>query len=98
MGLSLLLAERHLLRLGCLPTLGQFEVRESLSHYLLNIAGGASGFNLVPLDRIDGAPSPEEQILDTWPGFEGNGPVRVGVVPLCIRSDFGRALTGSLNC
>ena len=64
--------------LGAFRLLGQFEERESFSHYLLNIAGGASGFNLAPLYRIDGAPAPEEQILDAWPGFEGNGPVRVG--------------------
>ena len=64
--------------LGAFRLLGQFEERESFSHYLLNIAGGASGLNLSPLYRIDGSPAPEEQILDAWPGFEGNGPVRVG--------------------
>jgi GH15 family glucan-1,4-alpha-glucosidase len=64
--------------LGAFRLLGQFEERESFSHYLLNIAGSASGFNLAPLYCIDGAPAPEEQILDAWPGFENNGPVRVG--------------------
>src|SRR5208283_1182349 len=35
--------------LGAFRLLGHFEERESFSHYLLNIAGGASGFNLAPL-------------------------------------------------
>jgi GH15 family glucan-1,4-alpha-glucosidase len=64
--------------LGAFRLLGQFEERESFTHYLLNIAGGAPGLNLAPLYRIDGEPAPKEQILESWPGFEGNGPVRVG--------------------
>ncbi len=64
--------------LGAFRLLGQFEERESFIHYLLNIAGGAPDLNLLPLYRVDGAVGPEERILESWPGFGGNGPVRVG--------------------
>ena len=64
--------------LGAFRILGQFEERESFIHFLLNIAGGAPDLNLSPLYRIDGSAAPEEKILEAWPGFEGNGPVRVG--------------------
>jgi GH15 family glucan-1,4-alpha-glucosidase len=64
--------------LGAFRLLGQFEERESFIHYLLNVAGGAPDMNLMPLYCIDGAPGPQEQILDAWPGFKGEGPVRVG--------------------
>ncbi len=64
--------------LGAFRLLGQFEERESFIHYLLNVAGGAPGLGLAPLYRIDGSQAPEEQILETWPGFNSNGPVRLG--------------------
>jgi len=64
--------------LGAFRALGQFEERESFIHYLLNVAGGAPGLNLAPLYCVDGAPGPEEQILEGWAGYEGHGPVRVG--------------------
>ena len=64
--------------LGAFRLLGQFEERESFIHYLLNIAGGTPDLNLSPLYRIDGTSSLEEQILDNWAGFNGDGPVRVG--------------------
>lgn len=64
--------------LGAFRILGQFEERESFIHYLLNIAGGSPDLNLSPLYRIDGSSAPEEKILEAWPGFENNGPVRVG--------------------
>ena len=64
--------------LGAFRLLGQFEERESFIHYLLNVAGGAPGLNLSPLYCVDGAVGPEERILESWPGFEGDGPVRVG--------------------
>ena len=64
--------------LGAFRLLGQFEERESFIHYLLNIAGGAPDLNLMPLYCIDGTPGPAEQILEKWPGFNGEGPVRIG--------------------
>lgn len=64
--------------LGAFRLLGQFEERENFIHYLLNIAGGAPDLNLPPLYRVDGTSSLEERILDNWPGFNGDGPVRVG--------------------
>ena len=64
--------------LGAFRLLGQFEERESFIHYLLNIAGGATNLNLAPLYCVDGAVAPEERILESWPGFGGDGPVRVG--------------------
>ena len=64
--------------LGAFRLLGQFEERESFIHYLLNIAGGAANLNLAPLYRVDGSVGPEERILESWSGFGGQGPVRVG--------------------
>jgi GH15 family glucan-1,4-alpha-glucosidase len=64
--------------LGAFRVLGQFEERESFIHYLLNIAGGAPNLDLAPLYSIDASRAPEERILEDWPGFEGNKPVRVG--------------------
>jgi GH15 family glucan-1,4-alpha-glucosidase len=58
--------------------LGQFEEREQFVQYLLNVAGGAPGMNLAPLYRIDGSKDLEEKILDHWPGYNGEQPVRIG--------------------
>jgi GH15 family glucan-1,4-alpha-glucosidase len=58
--------------------LGHFEEREKFITYLLNIAGDEPALNLGPLYRIDGTRELEERILDHWPGFNGDGPVRVG--------------------
>jgi GH15 family glucan-1,4-alpha-glucosidase len=64
--------------LGAFRILGHFEELESFIHYLMNIAGGAPDMDLAPLYTIDGTRCPEEQILTAWPGFGGDGPVRVG--------------------
>ncbi len=64
--------------LGAFRLLGQFEERENFIHYLLNIAGGSPDLSLPPLYRVDGTSSLDERILDAWPGFNGDGPVRVG--------------------
>ena len=64
--------------LGALRLLGHFEEREAFLGYLLNIAGSAPGLDLRPLYRIDGGSDLEERTLSDWPGYEGNGPVRVG--------------------
>ncbi|MGB6668631.1 MAG: glycoside hydrolase family 15 protein [Candidatus Acidiferrum sp.] len=64
--------------LGAFRLLGQFEELEDFIHYLLNIAGGAPDLNLPPLYRVDGTSGLDERILEAWPGFNGDGPVRVG--------------------
>lgn len=64
--------------LNALRLLGHFEEREHFVQYLLNIAAGAPNLDLNPLYRIDGRSDLEEKILDHWPGFGGDGPVRVG--------------------
>jgi GH15 family glucan-1,4-alpha-glucosidase len=64
--------------LNAFGLLGHFDEREEFVKYLLNIAGGAPGLNLSPLYRVDGSEDLEESILDNWPGFEGEQPVRIG--------------------
>jgi len=64
--------------LNALGLLGQFEEREQFVQYLLNIAGGAPGLNLAPLYRVDGSQNLEERILENWPGYNGEQPVRIG--------------------
>ncbi len=64
--------------LSAFGLLGQFEEREQFVQYLLNIAGGAGGLNLAPLYRVDGSQNLEESILDHWPGYNGEQPVRIG--------------------
>lgn len=64
--------------LNAFGLLGQFEEREQFVQYLLNVAGGAPGLNLAPLYRVDGSKDLEESILDLWPGYNGEGPVRIG--------------------
>lgn len=64
--------------LGAFRILGHFEELESFIHYLMNVAGGAPDLDLSPLYTVDGSRSPEERVLDNWPGFGGDGPVRVG--------------------
>jgi GH15 family glucan-1,4-alpha-glucosidase len=58
--------------------LGQFEEREQFVQYLLNVAGGAPDLNLSPLYRVDGSQNLAESILDDWPGYNGERPVRIG--------------------
>ena len=64
--------------LGAFGLLGHFEEREDFVRYLLNVAGGAPGLNLAPLYAVDGSSNLAESILDEWPGYEGEGPVRIG--------------------
>lgn len=64
--------------LGAFGLLGQFEEREQFVNYLLNVAAAAPDLNLAPLYRVDGTQDLEEKILEDWPGFEGEGPVRIG--------------------
>jgi GH15 family glucan-1,4-alpha-glucosidase len=64
--------------LNALGLLGQFEEREQFVQYLLNVAGGAPDLNLAPLYRVDGSKSLEESILNDWPGYNNEKPVRIG--------------------
>lgn len=64
--------------LSAFGLLGQFEERENFVQYLLNLAGGAKDLNLSPLYRVDGSQSLEESILEDWPGYNQEKPVRIG--------------------
>ena len=64
--------------LGALRRLGHFEERESFTRFLLDIIGGTPELKLSPLYRVDGTTDLEERIVDGWPGYGGDGPVRVG--------------------
>ena len=64
--------------LSAFGLLGQFEEREQFVQYLLNIAGGAPELQLAPLYRVDGSQNLEESILEGWPGYNGEKPVRIG--------------------
>jgi GH15 family glucan-1,4-alpha-glucosidase len=64
--------------LNAFGLLGQFEEREQFVQYLLNVAGGEPGLNLAPLYRVDGSRNLEETILENWPGYDNELPVRIG--------------------
>jgi GH15 family glucan-1,4-alpha-glucosidase len=64
--------------LGAFRLLGHFEEREQFLTFLLNIAASAPDLDLAPLYRIDGKSDLSESILDQWPGYAGEKPVRVG--------------------
>lgn len=64
--------------LSAFRRLGQFEEREQFIHFLLNVASSSEALDLAPLYRIDGRSDLEERVLPSWPGFLGEGPVRVG--------------------
>lgn len=64
--------------LGAFRLLGHFEEREHFIHYLLNVAAGSPELKLSPLYRVDGTSDLEERVIPGWPGFGGEGPVRVG--------------------
>jgi GH15 family glucan-1,4-alpha-glucosidase len=64
--------------LGAFQLLGHFEEREQFLQFLINVASSAPDLDLAPLYRIDGKTDLAEVILDGWPGFAGEKPVRVG--------------------
>lgn len=64
--------------LGAFRLLGHFEEREQFLQFLLNVAASAPDLDLAPLYRIDGKTDLGERVLDDWPGFAGEKPVRVG--------------------
>lgn len=64
--------------LGALHLLGQFEEREQFLQFLLNVAASSPQLDLAPLYRIDGKSDLVESVLEEWPGYLGEKPVRVG--------------------
>jgi GH15 family glucan-1,4-alpha-glucosidase len=64
--------------LSAFRLLGHFEEREQFVRYLINVASSVPDLDLAPLYRIDAETDLEEAVLDDWPGFNGEGPVRVG--------------------
>jgi GH15 family glucan-1,4-alpha-glucosidase len=64
--------------LGAFRLLGQFDEREGFLHFLLDVASRTPTLDLAPLYRIDGGTDLSERILPDWPGFRGEGPVRIG--------------------
>jgi GH15 family glucan-1,4-alpha-glucosidase len=64
--------------LGAFRRLGHFEEREEFLRFLLNVASASPDLDLAPLYRIDGKTDLDEQLLDHWPGYRGEQPVRVG--------------------
>jgi GH15 family glucan-1,4-alpha-glucosidase len=64
--------------LGAFQLLGHFEEREQFLQFLINVASAAPDLDLAPLYRIDGKTDLTEQVLEQWPGYAGEKPVRVG--------------------
>ena len=64
--------------LDALRLLGHFEEREHFIQYLLNVSASAPDLDLKPLYRVDGGSDLDEQVLQHWAGFNGDGPVRIG--------------------
>ncbi len=64
--------------LNAFRLLGHFEERESFIRFLFDVAARHPKLDLAPLYCVDGSLVPEERIERAWPGYEGNGPVRVG--------------------
>jgi GH15 family glucan-1,4-alpha-glucosidase len=64
--------------LGAFQLLGHFEEREQFLQFLINVASSAPDLDLAPLYRIDGKTDLGELVLDDWPGYAGEKPVRVG--------------------
>jgi GH15 family glucan-1,4-alpha-glucosidase len=64
--------------LAAFGLLGHFEEREQFLRYLFDVCAASPNLDLQPLYRIDGARDLSERILPDWPGYAGEGPVRVG--------------------
>jgi GH15 family glucan-1,4-alpha-glucosidase len=64
--------------LGAFGLLGHFEEREEFVKFLLDVAAGSPDLQLSPVYRVDGASDLDEEIVPGWPGFGGDGPVRIG--------------------
>lgn len=64
--------------LSAFHLLGHFEEREQFVRYLINVASASAELDLSPLYRVDANVDLEERVLGNWPGFNGEGPVRIG--------------------
>ncbi len=64
--------------LSAFRMLGHFEEREAFVRFLITVASATPDLDLAPLYRIDTRTDLEERVLPEWPGFNGDGPVRVG--------------------
>jgi GH15 family glucan-1,4-alpha-glucosidase len=64
--------------LSAFHLLGHFEEREQFVRYLINVASASPDLTLAPLYSVDARVDLEEQVLSNWPGFNGEGPVRIG--------------------
>jgi GH15 family glucan-1,4-alpha-glucosidase len=64
--------------LGALRLLGHFEEREQFTQYLINVCAQNPSLDLQPLYRIDAGADLTEHVLEHWPGYRGDGPVRIG--------------------
>jgi GH15 family glucan-1,4-alpha-glucosidase len=64
--------------LSAFRLLGHFEEREQFVRYLINVASASPALDLAPLHCIDACAGLDEHVLTAWPGFNGEGPVRVG--------------------
>jgi GH15 family glucan-1,4-alpha-glucosidase len=64
--------------LSAFRLLGHFEEREQFVRYLINVASASPDLDLAPLYRVDAGVDLDERILPDWPGFEDQGPVRIG--------------------
>jgi GH15 family glucan-1,4-alpha-glucosidase len=64
--------------LGAFRLLGHFEEREQFVQYLLDIVAGTPDLALSPLYTVAGTSELDERVRQDWPGFGGDGPVRVG--------------------
>lgn len=64
--------------LSAFHLLGHFEEREQFVRYLINVASASPDLALAPLYSVDARIDLEERVLDNWPGFNGEGPVRIG--------------------
>ena len=64
--------------LSAFRLLGHFEEREQFVRYLINVASASPDLDLAPLYRVDATVDLDEVTLPEWPGFNGEGPVRIG--------------------
>jgi GH15 family glucan-1,4-alpha-glucosidase len=64
--------------LSAFHDVGHFDEREQFVRFLINVASASPDLQLAPLYRVDATPVLEEQVLTNWPGFNGEGQVRIG--------------------
>ncbi len=64
--------------LGAFRLLGHFEEREQFVQYLLNVAAAAPDLELRRCTASTAARTSRSRSSTDWPGFGGDGPVRVG--------------------